>query len=70
MNSFYGGPSGQSFEIEKVFTSRKALLDDLELRWTSDIGVGSYVFVSYGMPGTDKYNTNREIDSGNTLDNG
>jgi hypothetical protein len=39
--------------------------EDLQKRWQSPIGVGSYVFISYGSPSGAEYNKNREIDSQN-----
>jgi hypothetical protein len=54
-NSFYGGPRGQDFVISYIFDSRVEMASDLALKMSSTIGVGSYVFISYGLPGEDKY---------------
>lgn len=66
MNSFYGGPNGQSFEIKAVFTSKNgltnSLANDLSKGWTSPISVGEHVVVSYGMPNDEKFNEYRKID--------
>lgn len=66
MNSFYGGPPGRSFYIKQIFRSKVELVEDLDKHWSSQIGVGDYVFVSYGLPSdgeTDDYDTNREKDT-------
>lgn len=67
MNSFYGGPNGQSFEIKKTFTNRYGLttnsLDaDLNQGWTSTVGVGEYVLISYGAPEDTGYQDYRDYD--------
>ena len=66
MWNFYGGPSGQSFEIKEVFTSKNgltnSLANDLSKGWTSPISVGEFVVVSYGMPNDEKFNEFRKID--------
>lgn len=68
MNSFYGGPNGQSFSIKRVFATRNglenSLISDLNLGWASPIYVGEYVLVSYGVPGNAQgtYESNREVD--------
>lgn len=66
MNSFYGGPNGQSFEIKEIFTSKNgltnSLANDLSKGWTSPISVGEFVVVSYGMPNDENYNELRQID--------
>lgn len=62
MKSFYGGPSGQSFEIAKIFNSKTEMFADLQQRWVSDVGVGAYVFISYGAPGSTEYNDNKTAD--------
>lgn len=50
MNSFYGGQQGKSFKVSKIFKDKVAMVEDLNLRWQSPIGVGEIVFISYGMP--------------------
>lgn len=66
--SFYGGPSGQSFTIRKIFTSRyniageKTMAHDLARGWTSNVSVGEFVMIKYGLPGSEEYDTNRNID--------
>lgn len=62
MNSFYGGPSGQSFEIQEVFKNKVAMYADLQKRWQSSLGVGSFVFIAYGLPGQGEYDVNKAID--------
>jgi hypothetical protein len=66
MNSFYGGPAGQAFEIVKVFSNKVAMQADLKERWQSSISVGSYVFISYGLPSDDDktgYSSHRAEDA-------
>lgn len=65
MNSFYGGPAGQSFEIKRVFSSYTELKADAEKGWKSSVGVGEYVMISYGDPSTDAYISARNIDLSN-----
>lgn len=62
MQSFYGGPAGQSFEIKQIFTSYQELLQDISQGWKSPISVGEFVMVSYGRPGDEDYDTNRNRD--------
>lgn len=66
MESYFGGRPGQPFEIKQVFTSyhgsTNSIDADLSKGWTSPIQVGEFVCVSYGEPGTDEYNTYRNID--------
>lgn len=65
MNSFYGGPAGQNFEIKRVFSSYTELKADVEKGWKSSVGVGEYVMISYGDPSTDAYIAARDIDLSN-----
>lgn len=51
LQSFYGGQPGQSFKISKIFINKVEMDKDLESGWSSPIGVGEYVFISYGNPG-------------------
>lgn len=62
--SFYGGPPGQSFKVSKVFNNKVELQEDLSARWSSTIGIGEYVFISYGMADTEDsdYQNNLSID--------
>ena len=62
MQSFYGGPNGQSFEIKEIFKTRKAMQADADAGWASSIGVGEYVIISYGLPNTSDYIYRRDID--------
>lgn len=65
MTSFYGGPPGVSFRVSEIFRNKQELLDDLSHGRSSVIGVGDYVFISYGLPSdgeSNAYDTNREID--------
>lgn len=48
MTSFYGGPKGQDFEINHIFSNKAELIADLEQRWVSPVSLGSYVMISYG----------------------
>lgn len=65
MNSFYGGPAGQSFEIKAIFPTyygADGLLGDINKGWKSSIAVGEYVMISYGEPSSDKFIANRDSD--------
>ena len=63
MQSFYGGPVGQSFFIKEIFANRVALDRDLtSYGWSSSVGVGEFVLISYGLPNTSEWMTNRDID--------
>lgn len=68
MYSFYGGQKGQDFKISRIFSNRAIdMLGDLKMRWTSPVGVGEYVFISYGDPSymneeDSTYNENLQID--------
>ena len=69
MQSFYGGPAGQSFEIKQVFSSYygpNGAQEDLTKGWASSISVGEFIMVSYGKTGEPEYwtNYNYDIDSG------
>lgn len=56
-NSFYGGQPGRSLTIKHVFRNKVEMADDLKKRWQSDIGVEDLVFISYGLPSTQKENS-------------
>lgn len=58
MNSFYGGPNGQSFSISYEFGNKAELDADLNLGWESSIHVGEFVIISYGRAGSPEYSTN------------
>lgn len=64
MASFYGGPAGNSFELKEIFRSKVDMYNDLQQRWQSPIGVGDFVFISYGLPSDsgDEYNINKNKD--------
>lgn len=68
MYSFYGGQKGQDFKITRIFSNRAIdMVGDLQMRWTSPVAVGDYVFINYGDPSfmneeTSNYNTNLQID--------
>lgn len=70
MQSFYGGPAGQSFEIKKIFESYygpDGAQVDLDKGWASPISVGEFVMVSYGLPSDATYMTrmNYDLKAGN-----
>lgn len=65
MNSFYGGPAGQSFEIRERFSTFKALIADINDGWKSSIAVGEYVMISYGQPENTDYERYVDIDKNN-----
>lgn len=65
MQSFYGGPAGQSFEIKKIFESYygpDGAQVDLDKGWASPISVGEFVMVSYGLPSDATYMTRMNYD--------
>lgn len=67
MQSFYGGPNGQSFEIKQVFSSYYGLntnsaQNDLNKGWASPISVGEFVMISYGKPTDPDYLDNQKQD--------
>ena len=67
MESFYGGPPGQSFVIKRIFTSKNGVTDslkaDLALGWHSLILPGDFVVVSYGLPSDpEHYDQYKKID--------
>ena len=59
MDSFYGGPRGQSFKISHFFNNRKEMLEHL-----LDINIfsGQFALVSYGEKNSEEYNQNLIID--------
>lgn len=66
--NFYGGQPGRSFRIERIFDTVKGDTNSLEydLKNThSDITLGSYVLVSYGQVGSDRYKECLAIDGTN-----
>lgn len=80
MNSFYGGQQGKNFKISAIFRSaekdsntqntNQSLRGDLDLGWTSPIGIGELVYISYGLSGEitdtsfDVYGYNKALDNG------
>ena len=65
MQSFYGGPAGQSFEIKQVFSSfygPNGAQADLVKGWASPISVGEFVMISYGKPTDPGYLENQKQD--------
>lgn len=70
MSSFYGGQPGKPFVISTIFSNKKELVNDLKMRWSSNIMPGEIVLISYGSydlvasDNTDKtqYQTNYDID--------
>lgn len=65
MQSFYGGPAGQSFEIKQVFSSfygPNGAQADLVKGWASPISVGEFVMISYGKPTDPEYLENQKQD--------
>ena len=65
MQSFYGGPAGQSFEIKQVFSSYygpNGAQTDLNKGWSSPISVGEFVMVSYGKPTDPNYLSDQNYD--------
>lgn len=59
---FYGGLNGQSFEIKETFNTHADIITDLGYGWNSPIGVGEYILINYGEPGTEEYIANRNVD--------
>lgn len=59
MQSFYGGPSGKSFIISWIFSTKNgtgnSMQNDIGMGWKSPISVGSYVVISYGEPNSKDY---------------
>ena len=66
MNSFYGGPAGQNFEVREKFSTFKFLLIDINDGWKSPIAVGEYVMISYGHPTDPGYQGFYDLDSKNS----
>lgn len=71
MLNFYGGQTGDSFEIKAIFSSRwgetNSLQADINLGWQSPVPVGAFVVISYGFPFDESYydeyyNIDREKD--------
>lgn len=68
MLSFYGGRSGQSFSIKKIFNSYTEMIEDLK-NANSLIEVDEYVAIFYGEPGTNDYEENLAKDTKNNYKN-
>lgn len=60
--SFYGGKSGQSFEITTLFNNKAELDADIAKSFNSEIPVNSFVGISYGRKNKDSYEVNKQID--------
>ncbi len=63
--SFYGGQQGKSFKISQIFNTKSELEQDINMRWSSSIGVGEYVIITYGLPSTTEdssYYINQKVD--------
>ena len=68
MSSFYGGRPGKNFTISKVFKNKLELVEDLQSGWTSSIGEGEIVIISYGKystAGNSEYQKNYQVDYNN-----
>lgn len=62
MLSFYGGRSGQSFSIKKIFNNYTEMLADLDLALNSSVEIDEYVVIFYGEPGSSDYKKNLATD--------
>lgn len=70
MYSFYGGQAGKPFVISTIFSNKIEMVNDLKMRWSSNIMPGEIVLISYGSydlvdsDNSDKtqYQTNYDID--------
>lgn len=63
--SFYGGQQGKSFEIATIFHNKVEMMQDLMQRYSSNISIGDYVFISYGAQNEQgpSYTNNADIDA-------
>lgn len=48
MYSFYGGQAGKPFVISTIFSNKIEMVNDLKMRWSSNIMPGEIVLISYG----------------------
>ena len=76
--SFYGGVAGRDFKIAHIFESyygdpnnaqyTNYLSNDIAQKWASPIGIGEFVMIRYGFPGTEAYIAHRNLDTGDDVD--
>ena len=62
MINFYGGPKGENYVVSHTFGNTQELLKDLELGGASPVDLNEIVMISYGLPGSEKYEENMEKD--------
>ena len=62
MINFYGGPKGENYVVSHTFGNTQELLKDLELGGVSPIDLNEIVMISYGLPGSEKYEENMKKD--------
>lgn len=63
-NSFYGGQKGRDFNLAKIFSNASELKADLDNGFSSDVAIGDFVMVAYGLKQT---NITLTSDSGDTI---
>lgn len=70
MINFYGGPKGENYVVSHIFGNTQELLKDLELGGASPVDLNEIVMISYGLPGSEKYEENMKKDySSDIIDN-
>lgn len=70
MINFYGGPKGENYVVSHTFGNTQELLKDLELGGASPVDLNEIVMISYGLPGSEKYEENMKKDySSDIIDN-
>lgn len=70
MINFYGGPKGENYVVSHTFGNTQELLKDLELGGASPVDLNEIVMISYGLPGSEKYEENMKKDySSDTIEN-
>lgn len=62
MINFYGGPKGENYIVSHSFGNTQELLQDLELGGASPVDLNEIVMISYGLPGSEKYEENMKKD--------
>ena len=62
MINFYGGPKGENYVVSHTFGNTQELLKDLELGGASPVDLNEIVMISYGLPGSEKYEENMKKD--------
>lgn len=62
MINFYGGPKGENYVVSHIFGNTQELLKDLELGGASPVDLNEIVMISYGLPGSEKYEENMKKD--------